>query len=99
MMGTVLAQVSKSNTIPVPTVPAGLPIPVLHPKDDTSTELEYDASDSEDEELDEPTSDDDYEPGRQKSHAGPKKVVRFLREHPQYATHTVNICTVPATTS
>jgi len=23
----------------------------------------------------------------------PKKVVRFLREHPQYATHTVNICT------
>jgi len=65
----------------------------LSDEDDTSTELEYHASDSEDEELDESTSDDDYEPGRQQSNAGPKKVVRFLREHPQYATHTVNICT------
>jgi len=65
----------------------------LSDDDDISTELEYHESDSEGEELDEPTSDDDYEPGRQQSNAGPKKAVRFLREHPQYATHTVNICT------
>jgi len=61
----------------------------LSDEDDTSTELEYHASDSEDEELDESTSDDDYEPGRQQSNAGPKKVVRFLREQSSICTHTL----------
>jgi hypothetical protein len=63
-------------------------------EDDTYTDVENFVSDSEDDEIDETHSDDDYNPsGKQRSKAAPIQVIRFLREHPQYPTHTVNICT------
>jgi len=63
----------------------------LSDDEDIPTELQYHASDQK-MRIDEPTSDDDYELGC-KNQCRPKKIVRFLREHPQYATHTVSIGT------
>jgi hypothetical protein len=62
--------------------------------DNSCTDVEDDRSDSECEESEESPSDDDINPSeRQNLKAGPIKAVRFLHEHPQHATHTVNICT------